>query len=130
MISSIQEWVNYFDEGCNIIHINFNPFTKEIVLDLEVIEGGVTNKFKVEFQSVASIYYNAGIGDARLNDIRSDEFNWQLFEMAYFPDGIGNLGNDKLDEYHSNANFIIIFNTMLISIEAKRISINSQEICL
>ncbi len=123
----VQEWVNYFDEGGDLKKVNFDPFTKERLFLVEIFNEGETNTNDVHFKEVASLYYNAGIGDERLEIVDVKEFNWQLFEMGYFPLGVGNLINEHIKEYQANANFIVIFSNRLWLIEATQLFINEKK---
>lgn len=119
MYKTIQEWVDYIDEGCSVLHLNFNVFKKELSLDIKVFESEGEYTHNIIFQNVASVYFNGGDGDIRLEKIDPEEYNWQVFEMSYHPEGIGNLSNSVIPEYQSNANFLIDMNRMLIAIEAE-----------
>lgn len=75
---------------------------------------------------MASAYYSADVGDMRLEKIDPEEYNWQVFEMSYHPEGNGNLSNSIIPEYQSNANFLIDMNRMLIAIEAETVRFDDQ----
>lgn len=55
-----------------------------------------------------------------------EEYNWQVFEMSYHPEGIGNLSNAVIPEYQSNTNFLINMNSMLIAGEAETVRFDDQ----
>ncbi|UUI84259.1 hypothetical protein NPA28_20085 [Bacillus halotolerans] len=56
-----------------------------------------------------------------------EEFNWQISEISYHPEGIGNLSNPIIPEYQSNANFLIDINRRLIAVEAESVSFDSKQ---
>lgn len=91
MYQTINEWVDYIDKGCSVLHLDFNVFKKELSLDIKVFEDEGEYTHKISFQNVASAYYSADVGDMRLEKIDPEEYNWQVFEMSYHPEGIGNL---------------------------------------
>ncbi|MCY8186887.1 hypothetical protein MOC46_04195 [Bacillus spizizenii] len=126
MYKTINEWVDYIDEGCSVLHLDFNVFKKELSLDIKVFEGEGEYTHKIIFQNVASVYFSADIGDMRLEKIVPEEYNWQVFEFSYHPGGIGNFLNCKIEHYHSNANFLINMNSMLIAIEAEMVYFDDQ----
>ncbi len=126
MYKTIQEWVDYIDEGCSVLHLNFNVFKNELSLDIKVFESEAEYTHNIIFQNVASVYFNGGDGDIRLEKIDPEEYNWQVFEMSYHPEGIGNLSNSVIPEYQSNANFLIDMNRMLIAIEAEIVRFDDQ----
>ncbi|NJI53635.1 hypothetical protein [Bacillus subtilis] len=126
MYKTISEWVDYIDEGCSVLHLDFNVFKKELSLDIKVFEDEGEYTHKISFQNVASAYYSADVGDMRLEKIDPEEYNWQVFEMSYHPEGIGNLSNSIIPEYQSNANFLIDMNRMLIAIEAETVRFDDQ----
>ncbi|MES5396305.1 hypothetical protein ABU952_09210 [Bacillus amyloliquefaciens] len=126
MYKTIIDWVDYIDEGCAVLHFDFNVFKKELSLDIKVFEKESEYTHKILFQNVASVYFSADIGDMRLEKIDPEEYNWQVFEMSYHPEGIGNLSNSVIPEYQSNANFLINMNSMLIAIEAETVRFDNQ----
>ncbi|MCY8308309.1 YxiG family protein [Bacillus vallismortis] len=126
MCKTINDWVDYIDEGGSVLHLDFNVFKKELTLDIKVFEDEGEYKHKILFQNVASTYYSADVGDMRLEKIDPEEYNWQVFEMSYHPEGIGNLSNPEIPEYQSNANFLIDMNRMLIAIEAETVRFDDQ----
>lgn len=126
MYQTINEWVDYIDEGCSVLHLDFNVFKKELSLDIKVFESKAEYTHKILFQNVASVYFNGGDDDIRLEKIDPEEYNWQVFEMSYHPEGIGNLSNSIIPEYQSNANFLIDMNRMLIAIEAEIVRFDDQ----
>lgn len=126
MYQMINEWVDYIDEGCSVFHLDFNVFKKELSLNIKVFESESEYTHKILFQNVASVYFNGGDGDIRLEKIDPEEYNWQVFEMSYHPEGIGNLSNSIIPEYQSNANFLIDMNRMLIAIEAETVRFDDQ----
>ncbi|MEC1913118.1 YxiG family protein [Bacillus spizizenii] len=126
MYKTIHEWVDYIDEGCSVLHLDFNVFKKELSLDIKVFEGEGEYTHKILFQNVASVYFSADVGDMRLEKIVPEEYNWQVFEFSYHPEGIGNFLNCKIEHYHSNANFLINMNSMLIAIEAEMVYFDDQ----
>lgn len=99
---------------------------KELSLDIKVFEGEGEYTHKILFQNVASVYFSADVGDMRLEKIVPEEYNWQVFEFSYHPEGIGNFLNCKIEHYHSNANFLINMNSMLIAIEAEMVYFDDQ----
>ncbi|MCY7961625.1 hypothetical protein [Bacillus inaquosorum] len=126
MYKTIIEWVDYIDEGCSVLHLDFNVFKKELSLEIKVVEGEGEYLHKILFQNVASVYFNGGDGDIRLEKIDPEEYNWQVFEFSYHPEGIGNLSNSIIPEYQSNANFLIDMNRMLIAIETETVRFDHQ----
>ncbi|WP_368651108.1 hypothetical protein AB1M41_08955 [Bacillus inaquosorum] len=126
MYKTINDWVDYIDEGCSVLHLDFNVFKKELSLNIKVFESEAEYTHKILFQNVASTYYSADVGDMRLEKIIPEEYNWQIFEFSYHPEGIGNLSNSKIEHYHSNANFLINMNSMLIAIESETVSFDDQ----
>ncbi|MCY7806177.1 hypothetical protein MOD48_01120 [Bacillus spizizenii] len=126
MYKTINEWVDYIDEGCSVLHLDFNVFKKELSLDIKVFEGEGEYTHKILFQNVASVYFSADVDDMRLEKIVPEEYNWQVFEFSYHPEGIGNFLNCKIEHYHSNANFLINMNSMLIAIEAEMVYFDDQ----
>ncbi|MCY9187747.1 hypothetical protein [Bacillus mojavensis] len=126
MYKTINDWVDYIDEGCSVLHLGFNVFKKELTLNIKVFEGEGEYTHKILFQNVASTHYSADVGDMRLEKIVPEEYNWQIFEFSYHPEGIGNLSNSKIEHYHSNANFLINMNSMLIAIEAETVRFDDQ----
>ncbi|MDZ5721231.1 hypothetical protein U1F82_08940, partial [Bacillus sp. SXabc123] len=126
MYKTIIEWVDYIDEGCSVLHLDFNVFKKELSLEIKVVEGEGEYFHKILFKNVASVYFNGGDGDIRLEKIDPEEYNWQVFEFSYHPEGIGNLSNSIIPEYQSNANFLIDMNRMLIAIEAETVRFDDQ----
>ncbi|QFY87940.1 hypothetical protein D0819_15730 [Bacillus subtilis] len=126
MYQTINEWIDYIDEGCSVLHLDFNVFKKELSLNIKVFESEAEYTHKILFQNVASVYFNGGDGDIRLEKIDPEEYNWQVFEMIYHPEGIGNLSNSIIPEYQSNANFLIDMNRMLIAIEAETVRFDDQ----
>ncbi|MCY8029022.1 hypothetical protein MOB47_05875 [Bacillus inaquosorum] len=126
MYKTIIEWVDYIDEGCSVLHLDFNVFKKELSLNIKVFESEAEYTHKILFQNVASTYFSADVGDMRLEKIIPEEYNWQIFEFGYHPEGIGNLSNSKIEHYHSNANFLINMNSMLIAIEAETVRFDDQ----
>lgn len=94
---------------------------------MSIISSLKKNYFKVQVvKNVASVYFSADIGDMRLEKIDPEEYNWQVFEMSYHPEGIGNLSNAVIPEYQSNANFLIDMNRMLIAVEAETVRFDDQ----
>ncbi|MFJ9288439.1 YxiG family protein [Bacillus halotolerans] len=126
MYKTINDWVDYIDEGCSVLHLDFNVFKKELSLNIKVFEGEGEYTHKISFRNVASTYYNAGVGDMRLEKIVPEEYNWQIFEFSYHPEGIGNMSNSNIEHYHSNANFLINMNSMLIAIEAETVRFDDR----
>ncbi|MCY7917253.1 hypothetical protein [Bacillus vallismortis] len=126
MYKTINDWVDYIDEGCSVLHLDFNVFKKELTLNIKVFDGEGEYTHKILFQNVASTYYSADVGDIRLEKIDPEEYNWQIFEFSYHPEGIGNLSNSNTEHYHSNANFLINMNSMLIAIEAETVRFDDQ----
>ncbi|MBU8571071.1 hypothetical protein KM900_10755 [Bacillus subtilis] len=126
MYKTINEWVDYIDEGCSVLQIDFNVFKKELLIEIQVVQNKAEYTHNIIFQNVASVYFNGGDGDIRLEKIDPEEYNWQVFEMSYHPEGIGNLSNSVIPEYQSNANFLIDMNRMLIAIEAETVCFDDQ----
>lgn len=126
MYKTINEWVDYIDGGCSVLQIDFNVFKKELLIEIQVVQNKAEYTHNIIFQNVASIYFNGGDGDIRLEKIDPEEYNWQVFEMSYHPEGIGNLSNSVIPEYQSNANFLIDMNRMLIAIEAETVCFDDQ----
>lgn len=126
MYQTINEWVDYIDEGCSVLHLDFNVFKKELLIEIQVVQNKAEYTHNIIFQNVASVYFNGGDGDIRLEKIDPEEYNWQVFEMSYHPEGIGNLSNSIIPEYQSNANFLIDMNRMLIAIEAETVRFDDQ----
>ncbi|WP_276732463.1 hypothetical protein [Bacillus sp. (in: firmicutes)] len=126
MYKTINEWVDYIDEGCSVLQIDFNVFKKELLIEIHVVQNKAQYTHNIIFQNVASVYFNGGDGDIRLEKIDPEEYNWQVFEMSYHPEGIGNLSNSVIPEYQSNANFLIDMNRMLIAIEAETVCFDDQ----
>ncbi|PLR90917.1 YxiG family protein [Bacillus halotolerans] len=126
MYKTINDWVDYIDEGCSVLHLDFNVFKKELSLNIKVFESEAEYTHKILFRNVASTYYSADVGDMRLEKIIPEEYNWQIFEFSYHPEGIGNLSNSKIEHYHSNANFLINMNSMLIAIEAETVRFDNR----
>ncbi|MEC2353632.1 hypothetical protein P9H15_07950 [Bacillus velezensis] len=117
MYKTINEWVDYIDGGCAVLHFDFHVFKKELSLKIQVVENKAECTHNILFQNAASVYFSADIGDMRLEKIDPEEYNWQVFEMSYHPEGIGNL---------SNANFLINMNSMLIAVEAETVRFDDQ----
>lgn len=69
MYKTINEWVDYIDEGCSVLHLDFNVFKKELSLDIKVFEGEGEYTHKILFQNVASVYFSADVGDMRLEKL-------------------------------------------------------------
>ncbi|MBT2713702.1 hypothetical protein J7E23_12680 [Pseudomonas sp. ISL-88] len=126
MYKTINEWVDYIDGGCGVLQIDFNVFKKELLIEIQVIQNKAEYTHNIIFQNVASVYFNGGDGDIRLEKIDPEEYNWQVFEMSYHPEGIGNLSISVISEYQSNANFLIDMNRMLIAIEAETVHFDGQ----
>ncbi|PRS01656.1 hypothetical protein C6W24_05285 [Bacillus atrophaeus] len=126
MYKTINQWVDYIDGGCSVLQIDFNVFKKELLIEIQVVQNKAEYTHNIIFQNVASIYFNGGDGDIRLEKIDPEEYNWQVFEMSYHPEGIGNLSNSVIPEYQSNANFLIDMNRMLIAIEAETVCFDDQ----
>ncbi|MES5058779.1 YxiG family protein [Bacillus velezensis] len=126
MYKTINEWVDFIDGGCAVLHFDFQVFKKELSLKIQVVENKAEYTHNILFQNVASVYFSADIGDMRLEKIDPEEYNWQVFEMSYHPEGIGNLSNAVIPEYQSNANFLIDMNRMLIAIEAETVRFDDQ----
>ncbi|MFP7231510.1 hypothetical protein SFC70_05970 [Bacillus subtilis] len=126
MYKTINQWVDYIDGGCSVLQIDFNVFKKELLIEIQVVQNKVEYTHNIIFQNVASVYFNGGDGDIRLEKIDPEEYNWQVFEMSYHPEGIGNLSNSVIPEYQSNANFLIDMNRMLIAIEAEKVRFDDQ----
>lgn len=112
MYKTINEWVDYIDGGCAVLHFDFHVFKKELSLKIQVVENKAEYTHNILFQNAASVYFSADIGEMRLEKIDPEEYNWQVFEMSYHPEGIGNLSNAVIPEYQSNANFLINMNSM------------------
>lgn len=106
--------------GCELFYV------KTCKPDIKVFESEAEYTHKILFQNVASTYYSADVGDMRLEKIVPEEYNLQIFEFSYHPEGIGNLSNSKIEHYHSNANFLINMNSMLIAIEAETVRFDDQ----
>ncbi|MBT2624856.1 hypothetical protein J7I81_05610 [Bacillus sp. ISL-32] len=126
MYKTINEWVDYIDEGCSVFHLDFKVFKKELIIEIQVVQNLAEYTHNIIFQNVASVYFNGGDGDIRLEKIDPEEYNWQVFEMSYHPEGIGNLSNSVIPEYQSNANFLIDMNRILIAIEAETVCFDDQ----
>ncbi|MGX4767984.1 YxiG family protein [Bacillus mojavensis] len=126
MYKTINQWVDYIDGGCSVLQIDFNVFKKELLIEIQVVQNKAEYTHNIIFQNVASVYFNGGDGDIRLEKIDSEEYNWQVFEMSYHLEGIGNLSNSVIPEYQSNANFLIDMNRMLIAIEAESVRFDDQ----
>ncbi|MCY7758419.1 hypothetical protein MOB40_12240 [Bacillus inaquosorum] len=126
MYKTINQWVDYIDGGCSVLQIDFNVFKKELLIEIQVVQNKAEYTHNIIFQNVASVYFNGGDGDIRLEKIDPEEYNWQVFEMSYHPEGIGNLSNSVIPEYQSNANFLIDMNRMLIAIEAETVCFDDQ----
>ncbi|KUP31622.1 hypothetical protein C7B63_10355 [Bacillus halotolerans] len=126
MYKTINQWVDYIDGGCSVLQIDFNVFKKELLIEIQVVQNKAEYTHNIVFQNVASVYFNGGDGDIRLEKVDPEEYNWQVFEMSYHPEGIGNLSNSVIPEYQSNANFLIDMNRMLIAIEAETVRFDDQ----
>ncbi|MCP9298102.1 YxiG family protein [Bacillus halotolerans] len=127
MYNTIEQWIDYIDGGCDVLKVDYQFFKKELSLDIQVFENNNKYTHNILFQNVASVYFNAGDGDIRLEKIVPEEYNWQIFEISYHPEGIGNLSNPIIPEYQSNINFLIDINRRLISVEAEFVSFDSKQ---
>ncbi|AKL86927.1 YxiG family protein [Bacillus atrophaeus] len=127
MYNTIEQWIDYIDGGCNVLKVDYQFFKKELSLDIQVFENNNKYTHNILFQNVASVYFNGGDGDIRLEKVIPEEFNWQIFEISYHPEGIGNLSNPVIPEYQSNANFLIDINRRLIAVEAETVSFDSKQ---
>lgn len=47
MYKTINEWVDYIDEGCSVLHLDFNVFKKELSLDIKVLK--VKENIRIKF---------------------------------------------------------------------------------
>lgn len=65
MYKTIIEWVDYIDEGA-VSFIQILMCLKELSLEIKVVEGEGEYLHKILFQNVASVYFNGGDGDIRL----------------------------------------------------------------
>lgn len=83
MYKTINEWVDYIDGGCAVLHFDFQVFKKELSLKIQVVENKAEYTHNILFQNAASVYFSADIGDMRLEKIDPEEYNWQVFEMSY-----------------------------------------------
>ncbi|WP_424163493.1 YxiG family protein [Bacillus amyloliquefaciens] len=110
--------MDYIDGGCNVLKVDYQFFKKELLLEIQVVQNKDEYTHNIIFQNVASVYFNGGDDDIRLKKIDPEEYYWQIFEISYHSEGIGNLSNSVIPEYQSNANFLIDMNRMLIAIEA------------
>ncbi|MBG9770798.1 hypothetical protein ABD75_17965 [Bacillus vallismortis] len=126
MYKTIEQWIDYIDGGCSVLKVDYQFFKKELLLEIQVAQNKAEYTHNILFQNVASVYFNGGDGDIRLEKVVPEEFNWQVFEMSYHPEGIGNLSNPEIPEYQSNANFLIDMNRMLIAIEAETVRFDDQ----
>ncbi|WP_366203881.1 hypothetical protein [Bacillus safensis] len=127
MFNSVEKWIDYLDGGCNVLGVTFDFFHKELVLSVKVSELNKVTQHEIRFMNVASLYYNGGEGNYRFEELIEEEMNWQIFECSYHPNGIGNLKNEVLEEFDSNANFLFDINCMILAIESKKASFDSQE---
>ncbi|API93375.1 hypothetical protein J32TS6_10100 [Virgibacillus pantothenticus] len=130
MFRSIEQWVDYIDEGCDILCINFNILKKELRLKIKITEQEQSIEHQIVFKNIASLYFNGGEGITRFEQINFEEYNWQIFEFSYHPNGIGNLENDMLKEFNTNINFIFDINQLLIAVEAYHVSFDANEFIL
>ncbi len=126
MYKTINEWVDYIDGGCAVLHFDFHVFKKSFHLRFRSLKIKPNVRITFFFKMQASVYFSADIGDMRLEKIDPEEYNWQVFEMSYHPEGIGNLSNAVIPEYQSNANFLINMNSMLIAVEAETVRFDDQ----
>lgn len=126
MYKTIEQWIDYIDGGCSVLKVDYQFFKKELLLEIQVAQNKAEYTHNILFQNVVSVYFNGGDGDIRLEKVVPEEFNWQIFEMSYHPEGIGNLSNPEIPEYQSNANFLIDMNRMLIAIEAETVRFDDQ----
>ncbi|MGG3337227.1 hypothetical protein ABER70_01035 [Bacillus subtilis] len=128
MYKTIEQWIDYIDGGCNVLKVDYQFFKKELLLEIQVVQNKAEYTHNIIiFQNVASVYFNAGDGDIRLEKIVPEEYNWQIFEISYHPEGIGNLSNLMIPEYQSNANFLIDINRRLISVKVEFVSFDSKQ---
>ncbi|WP_077301723.1 YxiG family protein [Virgibacillus pantothenticus] len=130
MLKSIEQWVDYIDEGCDILCIHFNIFKKELRLKIKITEHEQSIEHQIVFKNIASLYFNGGEEETRLEHINYEEYNWQIFEFSYHPNGIGNLENDVLKEFNTNINFIFDINMLLLAVESYHVSFDSNEFIL
>lgn len=130
LFNSIEQWVDYIDGVCEVLCLDFNIFKKELVLKIKITDQGNVFEHQLVFKNIASLYFNGGEGISRFEKIAPEEINWQIFEFSYHPDGIGNFGNNLLEEYNTNANFIICINSLLIAVEAYNVSFDLEEFIL
>ncbi|MCY8318222.1 hypothetical protein MOC71_16120 [Bacillus vallismortis] len=126
MYKTIEQWIDYIDGGCNVLKVDYQFFKKELLIEIQVVQIKAEYTHNIIFQNVASVYFNGGDGDIRLEKIDPEEYNWQVFEMSYHPEGIGNLSNSVIPEYQSNANFLIDMNRKLIAIEAETVRFDDE----
>ncbi|MEC1791041.1 hypothetical protein P9D84_06450 [Bacillus vallismortis] len=126
MYKTIEQWIDYIDGGCNVLKVDYQFFKKELLIEIQVVQNKAEYTHNIIFQNVASVYFNGGDGDIRLEKIDPEEYNWQVFEMSYHPEGIGNLSNSVIPEYQSNANFLIDMNRKLIAIEAETVCFDDE----
>ncbi|MFT4398758.1 hypothetical protein ACMX2I_01550 [Bacillus sp. SW14] len=126
MYKTIEQLIDYIDGGCNVLKVDYQFFKKELLIEIQVVQNKAEYTHNIIYQNVASVYFNGGDGDIRLEKIDPEEYNWQVFEMSYHPEGIGNLTNCVIPEYQSNANFLIDMNRMLIAIEAETVRFDDQ----
>ena len=104
-----------------------------IKFNITVLENGERTSYCILFKGVSSYHFYEDSQERRLNPIEPDEGDYsELTSINFIKNGIGNIkieaSTDRwVEQYYSNANFVLeIWNSMLF-IEAKYITINGVE---
>lgn len=104
-----------------------------IKFNITVLENGERTSYCILFKGVSSYHFYEDSQEQRLNPIEPDEGDYsELTSINFIKNGIGNIKIEAsterwVEQYYSNANFILeIWNSMLF-IEAKCIAINGVE---
>ncbi|BDG82159.1 hypothetical protein BSF_38880 [Bacillus subtilis] len=73
-VQNNEQWIDYIDGGCDVLKVDYQFFKKELSLDIQVFDEN-NNKYthNILFQNVASVYFNAGDGNIRLEKIIPEE---------------------------------------------------------
>ncbi|MFB4212210.1 hypothetical protein ACE1TH_09925 [Shouchella sp. JSM 1781072] len=126
-MKELQGWIDYFEEGSNIIDFNLNPFCKELKLVFRRFEDENSySDHEVLFKQIGALYYNSGYWERRFEEIDQKNYIWFVVEIAYQKGGFKDISL-AIDDFNSSANFYIQFSEMLLAIEAQKVVIDEVE---
>jgi hypothetical protein len=111
----------------------FDIFKHTITLDVTVIENGEERRYNVKFKDVSAYHFYENSGEERINPLELDEGDYlELTSIQFFENGVGDIRikskTEKwVEQYYSNANFVLEIWESMLFIEASSIIINDVD---